>query len=101
MKKTMHMEQCPKVLYDKKYCDRNIMSFLSCLDYHGRVEINCRRVHVCTQTTVQLVHVLVRLTCTFWYVHYMYTDMDSVNHHTLCTMWFPVSNQIDYYLWLS
>ena len=50
---------------------------------------------------VQLARVLVRLTCTTWYVHYMYTDMDSVNHHALCTVWFPASNQIDYYLWLG
>ena len=80
----------------------NVSVILELLDYHGRVVIICYRVHVCMYTDmVQLAHVLVRLTCTTWYIHYMYTDMDSVNHHALCTVWFPASNQIDYYLWLS
>ena len=49
---------------------------LTLLNYHGG---DCSRVHVCMYTeTVQLAQHcgLVRLTCTTWYVHYMYTDMN-------------------------
>ena len=79
VKKPLHMDPCPEVWY-YRYCYKNSLMRLILLNYHGG---DCSRVHVFMYTdTVQLAQhcVLVRLTCTTWYVHYMYTDMDSVNH---------------------